>query len=79
MPPRVRCLRKRPRGLSGELGGTISWEEYLVAHERYLRDNKDKLHFQLLSAERLAELGGFSYEAVTNFLGHPPKTWLPDP
>lgn len=73
---RVRCRRSDGRG--NDIGGTISREEFLKAHAVYLAINKQKRSFRLLSAERIAELGGFGYDAIWALLGHEPKTWLPD-
>lgn len=77
MPERVRCIRIQE--WSGELGGTVSWEEYSAAHSIFLIRNRHKVTYQLLSAERLAELGGFGYAALEALLGRQPETWEPDP
>lgn len=57
--------------------GSISWEEFLEAHAQYLKI-KSSRPFKFFPPERLAELGGFGYEAVTSFLGHEPTTWQRD-
>lgn len=71
MEKRAPCLR-----VAGgrEMRGSISWEEHLETHEQYLRI-ETKRPFKFFSAERLAQLGGFGYDAVTALLGHPPTTW----
>jgi hypothetical protein len=76
MPDRCRCLRV----MGGkEHMGTISWEEHLLVHAAYVAKFSGNPFYRLLSAERIALLGGFGYTAVIAFLGRPPTTWEPEP
>lgn len=58
-----------------EVVGRIDWDEHLETHRAYVAKNRHSKEFQLLSAECIAELGGFGYTAVERFLGRPPATW----
>lgn len=61
-----------------EIRGTVSWEEYIEAYEQFLRLNAHETEYRFLSAERLAERGGFGYPALRKLLGRLPETWEPD-
>lgn len=52
--------------------GTISWEEHLRAYAIHA-----KHHGAKVSAERIADAGGFGYHEITDLLGHEPQTWEP--
>lgn len=61
----------RVRGMERP-AGTVSWDEHVLAWHAY-----DKRYHTDQSAERIAERAGFSFEELTLFLGHEPKTWKP--
>jgi hypothetical protein len=81
MEKRAPCLRCTHEG--DEIRGSIGWGEYLLAHEKYVRFCQQKhrktRRFRCFTPERLAELGGLGYDAVTSFLGHEPTTWRQEP
>lgn len=59
-------------GPGGE-SGTISWAEHMEAFDSY------KPHDWGLSAAEIADLGGFTYQGLTDLLGHEPTTWRAEP
>lgn len=61
-----------PKGQPGHGAGTVSWEE----HERAWSTYATK-YGRNQSAERIHERGGFCFGELTDFLGEPPKTWVP--
>lgn len=50
--------------------GSISWAEHIEAYEAYA-----KRYGQSPSANRIVVRGGFSYDELTDLLGHEPTTW----
>lgn len=58
--------------------GTITWSEHVEAWEAYaaLVPARNRGSYDI-SAERVAERGGFGYYELVKFLGHEPKTWRP--
>jgi hypothetical protein len=80
--PTCICGRRAPVMGSGSLGcpgfhgifgpGSITWTEHFLAWSAYA-----SRYGAGQSAERLAEQGGFSYEELVSYLGHPPTTWEP--
>lgn len=75
--PCLRVLGSPGRPL--EVRGSVDWSEHLAAHESYVLKNRGKKGYRMLSAERIAELGGFGYEAIIALLGHPPSSWRESP
>lgn len=73
---RVRCIRAYVN--EDEVIGSVDWDEYEAAHAIFIGRNRRRRTFRLLSAERLAEMGGFGYAGMTELLGHEPHTWEPD-
>lgn len=52
--------------------GYVSWHEHYNAWTAYRR-----LGFGTKSAEEVANAGGFTFAELNDYLGHPPKTWVP--
>lgn len=61
---------QRKPGEPGYGDGSISWEEYLLAHAAYARTSWQ-------SAEQLAQRGGFGWFELVEYLGREPTTWRP--
>jgi uncharacterized protein YegP (UPF0339 family) len=68
--PTCACGKRAPV----QPGGSISWAEHEAAWTVYARDNGTAL-----SAEAVAERGGFTVSQVTQFLGRDPKSWRATP
>jgi len=52
--------------------GYVTWDEHYEAW-----DNYTKTFGHAVSAETIANTGGFGYHMLQEFLGHDPKTWVP--
>ena len=59
-------------GYPGHAGGTVSWQEHLLAWSVY---NAQFANQQ--SADCIAMRGGFSWQELLDYLGHEPTTWEP--
>lgn len=68
--PTCACGKRAPV----QPGGSISWAEHEAAWTAYARDNGTAL-----SAEAVAERGGFTVGQVTQFLGRDPRSWRATP
>lgn len=68
--PTCACGKRAPV----QPGGSISWAEHEAAWTAYARDNGTGL-----SADAVAERGGFTIGQVTQFLGREPKSWRATP
>jgi len=66
-----------PPGAPGRVPGSVSWEEFMEAwmvwHRRYGHGRA------AAEGEGIADRGGFSYNELTIYSGHEPKTWKPRP
>lgn len=70
------CGRRAPIQGNWELNkgpGTISWQEFMLAFNRY----RARYGGDIVDADRLCARGGFDYKELFDLLGHAPTTWDP--
>jgi uncharacterized protein YegP (UPF0339 family) len=68
--PTCACGKRAPV----QPGGSISWAEHEVAWTIYARENGTAL-----SADDIAERGGFTVGQITQWLNHEPRSWRATP
>lgn len=70
---RARVQGNTLRGQPKRPPGTVTWAEHETAYAVY-----SQRYGTQQSAERIVDRGGFSYEELTDLLGHDPTTWTPN-